>query len=390
MSSDFIPFARPDIGDAEIAEVLDTLKSGWLTTGPKTRQFEQEFAERVGAKHAVAVNSGTAAMHLALEAAGVGPGDAVITTDYTFTATAEVVRYMGADPLFVDVDPETLNIDPSAVEGALRAAPNVKALIPVHFAGQACDMAELRRIATDHDLFLLEDAAHAFPATYRGECIGSIGDATAFSFYVTKTLAIGEGGMLTTDDDRLAERARTMRLHGINRDVFDRYTSKVPSWYYEVVAPGFKYNLTDVASSIGLHQLRRAESLRARRQVIAERYLDAFTGLPVKLPVPETVEDEHAWHLFVLQLDTEALNIDRDEFVNRMASEGIGTSVHFIPLHRQPYWRDRYQLSAEQFPVSEAVFESAVSLPLFSAMTADEIDRVVNAVTRIVAATTKR
>jgi dTDP-4-amino-4,6-dideoxygalactose transaminase len=386
MSTRHIPFAKPDIGEAEIQEVVDSLRSGWLTSGPKMRKLEAEFAERVGARHAVAVNSGTAAMHLALEAMGVAPGDRVLTTVYTFTATAEVVRYLGADPVFVDIEPDTLNMAPDQVARALDADPDIKVLLPVHFAGQACDMESLQAAARKTGARLLEDAAHAFPATSGGRLVGSIGDATAFSFYATKTLAVGEGGMLTTDDERLAERARVMRLHGISRDVFDRYRGSKPSWEYEVIAPGFKYNLTDVAAAIGLHQLRRADEMCARRERIARRYLDAFASLPLQLPAIRQAADRHAWHLFVVQLDTARLAIDRDAFIRQLSERGVGTSVHFIPLHRQPYWRDTYGLRAEQFPRAEAAFHRVVSLPLYSAMSDDEVEYVVDAVTDILAA----
>lgn len=377
MSTQFIPFARPDIGEAEIEEVLETIQSGWLTTGPKTHQFEDEFAKVVGTRHAVAVNSGTAAMHLALEALGIKSGDRVLTTDYTFTATAEVVRYLGADPVFVDVDQDTLNISLLEIARALDLDPGIRLVLPVHFAGQACDIEAIQTLCRDYGVHLVEDAAHAFPTTVRGRMIGSIGDATAFSFYATKTLCVGEGGMLTTSSDSLAARARTMRLHGISRDVFDRYSSRSPSWFYEVIAPGFKYNLTDIASAIGLHQLRRAWDLQRRRQAIAEEYLRAFADLPIKLPTIGNLGDLHAWHLFVVQLETGRLRFDRDEFIARMAETNIGTSVHFIPLHRQPYWRDRYGLRPEQFPNSEAAYERAVSLPLYSALTDSEVERIV-------------
>lgn len=380
MNSQYIPFAKPDIGDAEIQEVVDTMRSGWLTTGPKTRRFEFQFAERVGARHAIAVNSGTAAMHLALEAIGVGPGDRVVTTDFTFTATAEVVRYLGGEPVFVDIDTETCNLLVGRVDEALRNDSRIKAVLPVHFGGQACEMTELERICSARGVALVEDAAHAFPATSAGRSIGSIGDATAFSFYVTKTLAVGEGGMLTTDDDMLAERARMMRLHGITRDVFDRYSAREPSWYYEVAGAGYKYNLTDIAAAIGLHQLRRADELRNRREAIANRYLEALADLPVRLPVVRRANDVHAWHLFPIQLEIERLRISRDEFIEVMANRGIGTSVHFIPLHRHPYWRDSCGLQPGQFPNAEEVFQRIVSMPLYSAMRDEEVDRVIDTV----------
>ncbi len=380
---DFLPFALPSVSEDEIKEVVDTLRSGWWTTGAKTKKFEADFADFVGARHAIAVNSATAGLHLALEAIGIGPGDKVITTTFTFTATAEVIRYLGADPLFVDIDPQTLNISVDQVEDALKNHPEVKAIMPVHFAGQACEMDELLALAEQHGVRLVEDAAHALPATYKGRRIGTLGDATVYSFYVTKTIATGEGGMVVTDDDAIAERVRVMRLHGISKDVFDRYTSDKPAWYYEVAAPGYKYNMTDIAASLGLHQLKRAEAFRQRRELMAQRYDAAFADLPVRLPFVKRPDDLHAWHLYVLRLQTGELTIDRDRFIELMAERGIGTSVHFIPLHRHPYWRDTYQLDAVDFPVAEQVFAECVSLPLFPAMSDADQQRVIEAATVI-------
>ncbi len=380
---DFLPFALPSISEDEIKEVVDTLRSGWWTTGPKTKRFEADFAKFVGARHAIAVNSATAGLHLALEAIGIGPGDKVITTTFTFTATAEVIRYLGADPLFVDIDPQTLNISVDQVEDALKKHPEVKAIMPVHFAGQACEMDELLALAEQYGVSLVEDAAHALPATYKGRKIGTLGDATVYSFYVTKTIATGEGGMVVTDDNAIAERVRVMRLHGISRDVFDRYTSDKPAWYYEVIAPGYKYNMTEIAASLGLHQLKRAEAFRQRRELMAQRYDAAFAELPVRLPFVKRPDDLHAWHLYVLRLQMGELTIDRDQFIELMAERGIGTSVHFIPLHRHPYWRDTYQLDAVDFPVAEQVFAECVSLPLFPAMSDADQQRVIKAATAI-------
>ncbi|MBL3526115.1 MAG: DegT/DnrJ/EryC1/StrS family aminotransferase [gamma proteobacterium endosymbiont of Lamellibrachia anaximandri] len=380
---DFLPFALPSVSEDEIKEVVDTLRSGWWTTGAKAKRFEADFATFVGARHAIAVNSATAGLHLALEAIGIGPGDKVITTTFTFTATAEVIRYLGADPLLVDIDPQTLNISVDQVEDALKNHPEVKAIMPVHFAGQACEMDELLALAEQYGVRLVEDAAHALPATYKGRNIGTLGDATVYSFYVTKTIATGEGGMVVTDDDAIAERVRVMRLHGISRDVFDRYTSDKPAWYYEVIAPGYKYNMTDIAASLGLHQLKRAEAFRQRRELMAQRYDVAFVDLPVRLPFVKRPDDLHAWHLYVLRLQTGELTIDRNRFIELMAERGIGTSVHFIPLHRHPYWRDTYQLDAANFPVAEQVFAECVSLPLFPAMSDADQHRVIEAATAI-------
>lgn len=379
----FLPFALPTIGEEEIAEVVDSLRSGWWTTGPKTRRFEQDFAEAVGAKNAIAVNSATAGLHLALEAIGVGPGDKVITTTYTFTSTAEVVRYLGADPVFVDIDATTLNMSIEGLSEVLRREKGVKAIIPVHFAGQACDMDRIQELAAEYEIKVVEDAAHAFPASYRGRQIGTIGELTVYSFYATKTISTGEGGMVVTDDDALASRIKVMRLHGINRDVFDRYTSDKPSWYYEVIAPGYKYNMTDIAAALGIHQLRQAENFRRRRAEMAENYTRAFAELP--LTPPSTVDSTtlHAWHLYVIRLQLDKINIDRNRFIEMMAERRIGTSVHFIPLHKHPYWRDTYRLSGHDFPVAERVFEEVVSLPLYPSMSDSDQQRVIDAVKMI-------
>ena len=379
---EFIPFSRPDIGSGEIREVLDTLHSGWLTTGPKARKLESEFAESLGVQHAVALNSGTSALHLALEALGIGPGDRVLTPDYTFTSTAEVIRYLDADPVFADIDPRTLNIDPAEVSRLASADSGIKAVIVVHFAGLACQMDSLLQTCRQLGLYLLEDAAHAFPCTWKDQMAGSLGHAGAFSFYATKTLCTGEGGMLTTDSDQVAERARVMRLHGISQDVFDRYSARKPSWYYEVIAPGFKYNLPDLAAALGLQQLRRSREMQARRQAMAEYYLREFQDLPLTLPSQAPAGQYHAWHLFVVQLDPKA-PVSRDAFIREMAERNIGCSVHFIPLHRHPYWQERYGLTSEQFPCSEGVFQQAVSLPLFSALQDTEVERVVRSVKEI-------
>jgi len=379
----FLPFALPEIGEDEINEVVDSLRSGWVTTGPKAKRFEQDFAAFLGDPQieCVAVNSATAGLHLALEAMGLGPGDEVITTTHTFTATAEVVRYLGADVVLVDIDPATLNIDPKQVEAAIT--PRTRCIIPVHYAGLAVDMIAILDIARKHGLRVLEDAAHALPTTLEKELIGTMGsDATVFSFYANKTMTTGEGGMLVTRNAELAKRARVMRLHGMNRDAFDRFTAKTPSWYYEIVAPGFKYNMTDIAAAMGIHQLKRIPAFQARREQIAQAYLAAFADLPLVLPPQAQAGDVHSWHLFVLRL-ADGLAMSRDEFIERMYAEGIGCSVHYIPLHLQPYWRDRYQLRAEQFPHSQRAFERMLSIPLYTAMSDADVQRVIAAVRAI-------
>jgi len=384
-STPFIPFALPDIGDDEIAEVVDTLKSGWITTGPKTRRFEEDFSAFLGASnpaeaplHAMAVNSATAGLHLALEALGIGPGDEVITTTHTFTATAEVVRYLGADVVLVDIDPATLCIDIAAVEAAIT--PRTKAVMPVHYAGLAADMAGLLPLARSHGLKVIEDAAHALPTTCGGRLVGTLdSDAAVFSFYANKTMTTGEGGMVVTRDADLAKRIQVMRLHGINRDAFDRFTAKVPSWYYEVIAPGFKYNLTDIASAIGIHQLKRAIAFQQVRADIAARYGAAFADLPVIRPPQPLPGDTHAWHLYALRLADDA-KLSREELIEGLYAAGIGCSVHYIPLHLQPYWRDRYQLQPQQFPHSQRAYERMLSLPLYTRMGPTAVQRVIDAV----------
>jgi dTDP-4-amino-4,6-dideoxygalactose transaminase len=377
----FLPFALPEIGEEEIAEVADALRSGWVTTGPKTRRFEQDFVAFLGddSLQAIAVNSATAGLHLALEAVGIGPGDEVITTTHTFTATAEVVRYLGADVKLVDIDPATLNIDPIAIEAAIT--PATKAIMPVHYAGLAVDMDAIHAIAQKHNLKVIEDAAHSLPTTYKGHLIGTLkSDAVVFSFYANKTMTTGEGGMLVTRDKDLAARAKVMRLHGINRDAFDRFTAKVPSWYYEIVAPGFKYNLTDIAAALGLHQLKRLPGFQVRREHIAQRYDEAFADLPIiRPPRPVHAGDTHSWHLYVTRLADDA-PIDRDAFIDSLFADGIGVSVHYIPLHLHPYWKERYDLRPEQFPHSQKAYERMVTLPLYTRMTDADVERVITAV----------
>ena len=377
-SATFLPFARPDIGDAEIAAVTEAMRSGWVTTGPVTRQFEQNLVDYLGGGlQGVAVNSATAGLHLALEALGIGPGDEVIAPTLTFTATVEVVRYLEADAVLVDVDPVTLNIDPEKIRAAIT--PRTKAIMPVHYGGLACDMDAILAIAQEHGLKVVEDAAHALPTTWRGALVGQLqSDVTVFSFYANKTITTGEGGMAVTRDAALAQRMRVMRLHGMNRDAFDRFTSKTPAWYYEVVAPGFKYNLTDVAAAMGVQQLARLPQFVQRREQLAQRYHAALAGLPLILPATAPAGDVHAWHLYVVRLAPQA-RIGRDALIQGLSDRGIGTSVHYVPLHRHPYWRDRYQLTPEQFPHADAAYQAMVSLPLFTAMGDADQERVIAA-----------
>lgn len=383
MSITSIPFFRPSIGEDEIAAVTDCLRSGWLTTGPKTVAFEKEFTDFLGGSiESVAVNSATAALHLGLEAIGIGPGDEVIVPTLTFTATAEVVRYLGAQPVLVDIDQTTLCIDPDCVAAAIT--PRTRVIMPVHFAGRMCEMTTLRAIADKHGLRILDDAAHAFPAHHQGVTVGKSGsDVTAFSFYANKTMTTGEGGMLVTADQAIATRARTMRLHGIDRDVFNRFTDPRASWGYDVVAPGFKYNLTDIASALGLVQLKRAnEFARIRAQRVA-RYNTAFADLPLILPPGPAKGDSHSWHLYIVQLTDDAPT-DRDDFIVALREQGIGTSVHYRPLHQMTVWKPFCEGAA--FPQADLVFRRCVSLPLFMAMNDAEQDRVIEVVRKVLRA----
>ena len=374
----FLPFALPDIGEEEIAAVVDCLRSGWVTTGPTARRFEAAFRDYLGAdRQAISVNSATAGLHLALESLGIGPGDEVIVPTLTFTATAEVVRYLGAQPVLVDVDPLTLNMDPQAVEAAIT--PRTRALVPVHYAGMACDMDALLALARRHGLRVVEDAAHAFPTRYNGRLVGTLdSDITVFSFYANKTMTTGEGGMVVVRDPERAGRIRLMRLHGISQDAFDRYVSKTPAWFYEVVAAGFKYNLTDIAAAIGIEQLRKIDGFLARRRLLAARYDAALATLPLVLPPRPQGDSTHAWHLYVVRLHNEA-PLGRDALIKRLSERGIGTSVHFIPLHRQPYWRDSCAAEPARFPVAEAAFGAMLTLPLYTRMRDADQERVIDA-----------
>jgi dTDP-4-amino-4,6-dideoxygalactose transaminase len=377
----FLPFNRPDISQAEIDEVIDTLRSGWITTGPKTKEFERRFAAHVGARHALAVNSCTGGLHVALAAAGIGPGDEVIVPTMTFCATANVAVHLDATPILADVEPDTLNIDPQCLEAAIT--PRTKAVIPVHLYGHPCDMHDIRAIAKQYGLLVIEDAAHALGAAWNGQDIGSLSPATVFSFYATKNLTTAEGGMITTDDDEYAAKMEVWTLHGISHDAWKRYATE-GSWYYEVVAPGFKYNLTDLQSALGLHQLARLETMSERRAELSARYTQGLHDLPeIELPACRT-GIRHAWHLYAIRLRLSMLAINRATFIERLRREGIGTSVHFIPLHRQPYYRDRFGLKPSDFPVADAAYERLISLPLYTQMADDDVDHVIEAVRRTV------
>lgn len=381
MRTSFLSFHTPDIGDEEISAVVETLRSGWLTTGPRAHEFENAFANYVGAAHAVAVNSCTAALHLALDAIGLREGDEVLVPTMTFAATAEVVHYFKARPILVDCEPDTLNIDPDSLERAI--SPRSRAIIPVHYGGHPCEMNRITEIARNHRLHVIEDAAHALPASYRGQMVGTVGDLACFSFYATKTLCTGEGGMVTTGNPEYAERVRTMSLHGISKDAWKRYRAE-GSWYYEIVAPGFKYNMTDIAAALGLAQLAKCDRMREARRRIAGIYDQGLATLDeAATPV---VRDgvEHAWHLYPIRLELERLRISRQEFVAMMRSRNIGTSVHFIPLHLHPYYRSTYHYQPQDFPNASYAYERVVSLPIYPSMTDGDASDVIGAVRDII------
>ncbi len=380
MSQPFLPYNLPDIGDDEIDAVVETLRSGWLAPGPRVRAFEEAFAERIGVRHAVAVTSCTAGMHLALLACGVGPGDEVIVPAITFPATANVVVHVGATPVLADVDPVDLNLDPEAVRAKLTA--RTKAIMPVHYAGQACRLDEIRSIAEEAGLHVIEDAAHAFGTTYRGEPIGRARDAAVFSFYATKNITTGAGGMVTTQSDAVAEGVRRLRMHGLSADAWDRYTD-AGTPFYRVVAPGYNATMSDLEAAIGLAQLRRADAFLARRRELAQLYAKVLSDVP-EIALPREREAGHSWHLYVIRLRRDALSIDRDAFLRELREEGIGTSVHFIPLHYHPYYRETFGWKQGDYPNAEAAFSEIVSLPLYTRMTDADVERVADAVRRVV------
>ncbi len=422
----FLPFAVPDLDQAELNEIKEVLDSGWITTGPKAERFEQEFADFVGSKDAIAVNSCTAALHLALQATGLQPGDFVLTTPYTFAATAEVIRHLNGIPVFVDVDPDTLNMDPHALaktiedlercldvggEPATIAVSRVienglnsgrkesleahkdkrrsiaRAIIPVHLAGQPCEMDSINAVASEYRVAVIEDAAHALPAAYKSQRIGGAAkgvkrQAVCFSFYATKTLTTGEGGMLTTDNLEWAENFRMMSLHGISKDAWKRYSSD-GQWYYEIIAPGYKYNMSDIVAAMGLAQLKKTERMWKRRKEIAQRYNEAFAHHPA-FQLPTVLSNlEHAWHLYMLRLNLEHLSIDRAQFISALNKGNIGVSVHFIPLHLHPYYRDTYGYEPEDFPVAYEEYQREISLPIYSKMSDRDVQDVIEIVTEI-------
>jgi dTDP-4-amino-4,6-dideoxygalactose transaminase len=410
----FIPFARPSLGRDEEDAVVSVLRTGWLTTGRETLQFEKEFAEFVGAPYALAVNSATAGLHLALEALRLAPGELVVTTPYTFTSTAEVIRYRGGHPLFVDIEEDTLNMDPDLVERAVKERAEkqeqtVRAIIPVHVGGLPCDMGRLRAVAGDEAsvgtagaapsrgaagtaapgensghgrIALVEDAAHAFPVKTEAGYAGTLGDIGVFSFYATKPLATGEGGMIVTRDEHLAKRISIMRLHGIDREVWNRYQAKGhTSWKYDVIDAGYKYNMTDMAAAIGRVQLSKSQRFLTRRRQIAERYRTGFAGADF-LQLPAYTQ-QHAWHLFILTIVPERLSIDRDAFIHKLSEFGIGTSVHYIPLHIMSYYRRQYGFKPEDFPVALRTYQTCFSLPIYPDLTDEEVEYIIATVLEV-------
>jgi perosamine synthetase len=384
-TGEFIPFHRAVIEKEEMDAALSVLQGGWLTTGASAKEFERAFAAVTGATHALAVNSCTAALHLALLACGVGEGDEILLPTMTFASTGEVVQYCKARPVLVDSAKDSFHLDPAAIERAITS--RTRAIIPVHYAGYPCEMEAILDIARRHGLKVIEDAAHSFPSSYRGRMIGSIGDITCFSFYATKTITTGEGGMITTENQEYADRMRIMSLHGISRDGWKRYTTE-GTWRYDILEVGFKYNLTDLQAAIGLAQLSKAEELRSRRAAIAARYSEELSSLEAFQCPPEPHTASHAWHLYVLRVNEDCLTIGRDQVIEELKSRGVGTSVHFIPLHLHTLYQ-KLGYRNGQFPHAERHFSRAISLPLFPGMTGEQVDRVLDAL-RSIAAVYKR
>jgi len=376
MSRKFLPYFQPSIGKEEIKEVVKTLKSGWLTMGPKTIEFEKLIAKYTGAKYAIAVNSCTAALHLSLIALGIGEGDEVIITPFTFAATANVIIQVGAKPVFVDIKKDTYNIDPEEIEKSITT--KTKAIIPVHYAGQPCEMDKIMKIAKKHNLFVIEDAAHAIGAEYKGRKIGTIGDLTCFSFYATKNMTTGEGGAITTNNKKLAEKIEILRLHGMSRDAWKRY-SKKGSWYYEIEECGWKYNMTDIQAALGIVQLKKLDKfieIRRKYVQIYNKELSKIKGIITPYEMPNV---KHVYYLYPILLE----NYDRDKFINKMAKNGIQCSVHFIPLHLHPFYRKKFGFKRGDFPNSEWVYEREVSLPLYPKMKYSDLAFVIQTIKNI-------
>lgn len=379
--SEYIPFYRPNLGKEEVESVTESIESGWLTTGKKVKEFQERFSDFIGVKHSLAVNSCTAGLHLLLVAAGIGKGDEVITTSMTFVSTVNVIDEVGAKPVLADIDPKTFNIDVDDIKNKITE--NTKAIMPVHMAGQACNMNEIMEIAEEHDLYVFEDAAHAVWSKYDDKMIGSFSDGAAFSFYATKNLCTGEGGMVTTNNDELAEKIKINTLHGISKDVYDRYSKKGASWYYDVVTPGFKYNMPDINAAMGIEQLKKLEDVQQKRTEIAEKYNEAFKEI-VGIDIPHVKGNiRHAWHLYIILLDLDVLDINRDQFIEKLEENDIGSSVHFIPIHYHKYYRENYDYQKGDFPNTEYVFERNISLPFYPSMTEKEIEKVISTVEKL-------
>lgn len=377
---EFLVYGKPDLLQSEIDEVVATLESGWIGTGPRVARFEREFCNYIGAKYAVAVSSCTAALHLSLLEYGIGPGDEVITSPMTFASTANVIVLVGATPVFVDIDRNTQNIDPDLIQSAIT--PRTKAIIPVHYAGRPCEMTSILEIAQHHGLVVIEDAAHAIGAQYQGRNIGTLGDLTAFSFYVTKNVVTGEGGMLTLEDGAQADHIQMMSHHGISKDAWKRY-SEEGHQHYEVIEPGYSYNMTDLEAAIGIHQLARLESNIERREEIWKIYDQAFVDLPVTPPAPVPPGIRHARHLYTLLIDIDALDITRDEFLHALKQENIGAGVHFISLHLHSYYRKTYGFRPQDYPHALHVSERTISLPLSSTLSDEDVADVIGTLRRI-------
>lgn len=375
MKNDFLQFHKPFISEEEVDEIVDTVRSGWIGMGPKTIRFENNFTEYIGVNKSIAVSSWTAAGHLTLEAFGLKTGDEVIVPTMTFPATAEIVCYFGAKPVFVDVEEDTLNMSIEALEKAIT--PKTKVVIPVHYAGQPCDLDEIHAIARKYNLKVLEDAAHALPAIYKGKKIGTISDVTCFSFYATKTLSTGEGGMICTNDEEIAERCTIMRLHGINRDAWKRHTESA-SWYYEVVAPGYKYNFTDLQASLGLPQLKKVEAMWESRKKIAAKYTEALKDLDTIQLLTLKPDRESSLHLFPIRLHLDRLNKNRAQLINELRNLNIGVGVHFMPVHQHLYYNKTFNLRDEDYPVATAAFPRLISLPIYPGMKDENVDKVID------------
>ena len=379
-NSSFIPFAKPALSKEEEKAVISVIRSGWLTTGPETAKFEKEFAEYTGSSHALAVNSGTAGLHLGLESLNVKPNDLVITTPYTFTASAEIIRYLGANPVFIDINKKTNNIDPELLEKALKTK-KIKAMVIVHIAGLPCNMKIICDLSKKYNVPFIEDAAHSFPVKTSGKFAGTFGESGIYSFYANKTMTTGEGGMIVTDNENIARRIKIMRLHGIDRDCWDRYNSKKPGWYYQVIEPGFKYNLPDILSAIGRIQLKKAKNFLIERMKIAKEYIKRLSEYDF-LEIPD-YSDEHAWHIFIIKIKNSKLNITRNDFIEELSKAGIGTSVHYIPLHIMPYYKNLYGYKPEDFPNAYNNYRSCISLPIYPGLRKKELDYIINSIKKI-------